>query len=607
MRIRNATQNAPVHVDAFALLPPVMRPKLTRHSTHTERTLMDIRFLGPLGVVTGSCAWLRDAGRNWNFLVDCGMQQGEHGAGAWNRDAWPFDPSTLQFVVLTHAHMDHSGLLPRLYRDGFRGTVYCTRETRDLAVILLNDAAGQQDALYTRDDVARIRWHEPGRLPLLGDSYHPVGTDLFLRFFRAGHIMGAVSAVIYWGARGENQRSIVFSGDLGPCAEDRENLPFLRFRMHPVACDYAVVESTYGGTVRDPSETLVGARRTRLRGLLDQTVYSGGTLVLPAFALGRTQDLLFDLHWLVAEDPQRYGALQFYFDAPTAARMHAPLLAGLQRTESNGRKGKVRPLWLGKQMFRWLDLDDANPQHVARALDIAAMTLGLPRESGRASDRAGNAVARAWRPLMRQVGDRRALLRDGLPGPSVLVTGAGSCDGGPAAAWLPVLLQSDHTTLALTGYCAPASIGGQLLALGTTAPAERARHTGLLRWPGGQALPAAQVRAAVCQLHGYSAHADQAGLLDWLFWDFKGTWNASGRTVFVQHGEDRARRGLTGAAHRRAGELGMAIHTVAPGDPSTWYDLDAGGAAVVAAEQATALRAELERIRMQLAALENAA
>jgi len=565
--------------------------------------LMEIRFLGPLGMVTGSCTWMRDVRRGWNFLVDCGMQQGEHDAAAWNRGAWPFDPSTIRFVVLTHAHMDHSGLLPRLYRDGFRGTVYCTRETRELAVILLNDAAGRSDAPYTRDDVARIRWHEPGRQPLLGDSFHPVDTDLFLRFFRSGHILGAVSVAVYWGERGPGQRSIVFSGDLGPCTEDSENLPFLRFRMHPVACDYAVIESTYGSTVRDAAESGVDARRARLRALLDHTVSGQRTLVLPGFALGRTQDILFDLHWVVAEEPQRYRGLQFYIDAPTAARMHRPMLTALERTESNGANGKVRPLWLGKQLFRWLGLEDSNPAHVAKVLDIVAMTLGVPRKPAAAPE-AGNAVARAWRPLMRPVTDRKALLGSGLPEPAVLVTGSGTCDGGAAASWLPALLQSDKTTVALTGYCAPTSVGGQLLALKATPPTERARHRGTLTWADGRTLPVARVRASTDRLHGYSAHADQTGLVDWLFWNFRDRWHASGRTVFVQHGEDHARRLLVRAVHERAEELGMAVHAVTPDAGTGWYDLDAGGEAVVAATKAASLRAELRRLQMELGALE---
>lgn len=561
---------------------------------------MDIRFLGPLGMVTGSCTWMRDNKHDWNFLVDCGMQQGERSADAWNHRQWPFEPSTIQFVVLTHAHIDHCGLLPRLYKDGFRGKVYCTRETKELAVILLEDAARHAGAPYERDDVKRIQWHEPGKAPLLGGTFHPVAQDLYLKFFRSGHILGAVSVAIYWGPKDKGQRSIVFSGDLGPSAEDGEHLPFLRHRMHPVACDYAVVESTYGGTIRPSIETDAEARHAQLRALLDRTLDNQGVLVLPSFALGRTQDVLFDLHWIVAENPARYGAIKYYFDAPTASRMHQIMLGGLERTESNGKKGKVRPLWLGKQMFRWFGLDDTNPVHVERLLDIIAMTLGISRPLSGAPAAIGNPIAQAWQSIMTPVSKRDAMLRQGLPRPSVVITGSGSCDGGPASDWLPNLLESSRTTLALTGYCSPATIGGQLMALKDTPVQERERHTGRLCWVGGASVRIAGVRAAIEQLKGYSAHADQAGLLDWLFWNFNDKWNASGTTIFIQHGEDEQRRQLAEAAQHRAGQLGLRIHAIAPKVEASWYDLDAGGEAIVQAAKKAKLLAELQRIQHEL-------
>lgn len=556
---------------------------------------MEIRFIGPLGVVTGSCTWMRDTRQGWNFLIDCGMQQGERGADAWNRADWPFDPADIRFVVLTHAHMDHCGLLPMLYRDGFRGNVICPVETRDLAILLLNDAARLPGALHSEQDVARIRWHQPRATPLLGGSFHPVDQDLFLRFFRTGHVVGAISVAVHWGPKGPEQRSIVFSGDLGPASEDDEQLPFLRFRMHPQPCDYAVIESTYGATVRDPEANSMAARHAALCALLDRTLAEGGALVLPAFALGRTQDILFDLHWIVASEPERYQGLHFLVDAPGAQRMHAPMLEAFGRTETNGGGGKVRPLWLGKQMARWLALDDKDPVHVARLLDIIAMTLGLER-APTAPATPGNEIARNWRPLMQPVRQRRQMLEQGLPGPCVLVTGSGTCDGGPAAAWLPRLLGAATTTVALTGHCTPGSVGGQLFALRDTPPSQRMRHQGSIDWPDGASMPIAAMHASITRIAGYSAHADQAGLLDWLFWNFRDNWRATAGTVFVQHGEDGARAALQAAIGGRAGALGMDVNAIAPDCASTWFDLDAGGAAI----QADARRAEIERQMQEL-------
>lgn len=561
---------------------------------------MEIRFLGPLGMVTGSCTWMRDIKANWNFLIDCGMQQGERGADKWNRGTWPFDPTTIQFVVLTHAHIDHCGLLPRLYKDGFRGKVYCTRETKELATIALADAARHPGAPYQFADVKRILWHEPRKIPLLGGSFHPVGKDLYLRFFRTGHILGAVSVAVYWGPKDAGQRSIVFSGDLGPYAEDAENLPFLRYRMHPVPCDYAVVESTYGGTIRPTSGMDADSRRAQLRALLDRSINEEGLLVLPSFSLGRTQDLLFDLHWIVAENPARYGALNYYFDAPTASRMHPVMLEAFERTETNGVKGKVRPLWLGKQMFRWFGMDDTDPQHIERVLDLVAMTLGIRRSDSARHSEVGNEVARAWRPIMNIVENRRALLDAGLPKPAVLLTGSGSCDGGPAASWLPRLLTSPRTTIALSGYCPPDTVGGQLMTLKDTSQRERERHLGRLQWGVSNELRVADMKASVEKLSGYSAHADQNGLVEWLFWEFKGDWRASGSTVFIQHGEDGEREKLSSAIHQRARQLEMLVYTVSPDDQSKWYDLEAGGAKIDRETRKSKLLVEMKRLQDEL-------
>lgn len=558
---------------------------------------MQVRFLGPLGIVTGSCTWMRDVQKGWNFLVDCGMQQGEQSSASWNKQVWPFRPAELNFVVLTHAHIDHCGLLPRLYKDGFKGVVYCTQETRDLAIISIRDAARHSDGLFTEKDVERIKWHEPKGVPLLGGTFHPVGTDLFLKFYRTGHIVGAVSVAVYWGPKGASQRSIVFSGDLGPSAEGEESLPFLRFRMHPLPCDFAVVESTYGARVRRAEENDPEVRRQALRAQIDCVIETSGTLVLPAFSLGRTQDVLFDLHWIVAENPERYGAVTFYLDAPSARSMHQCMFDAFSRTETNGKNGKVRPMWLGKQMFRWLDLDDTDPADVQRMLDIISITLNVPREVDPSLVGAGNTVAQAWRPILSPVGKRRELMERGVTRPCVIVTGAGSCDGGPARAWLPHLLGGASTIVAMLGYAPPTSIAGQLLSLRATPLAERARHTGYLEWSPDERVAIRDIRAAVVQLGGYSAHADQAGLVDWLVWEFKGKWETSGRVVFVQHGADDQRSALKDAFESRAAERGLPVRTVLPDSGEQWFDLEAD--AQVVDDEGAEAQIEIEILRLQ--------
>ena len=560
---------------------------------------MQLRFLGPLSIVTGSCAWLRDPERGWNFLVDCGMQQGEYAAEAWNKRKWPFDPVELQFVVLTHGHIDHCGLLPRLYKDGFTGKVYCTSETAEVAKIILEDSASHEGALYRSDDVARINWHEHRAIPVLGGLMR-VGDDLFIRYLRTGHIIGAVSVAVVWGPKGPDQRSIVFSGDLGPNVEDQEHLPYLRHRMSPVGCTYAVVESTYGATVRDPAESDPMVRRAELRGLLDQTIERQGVLVLPCFALGRTQDVLFDLHWLVAEDPERYGKITYHFDAPMAAKLQKVTAAGLERTESNGKNGKVRPLWLGKQMYRWFDLDPTDPVHTQRLLDILSIALRVPRPVKPAPSAIGNAVARAWKPTTRQVVDRKALKAKGLGQPAVIVTGGGMCDGGPVAFWLSELLGDPNVTVALTGYCSNSTVGGQLMALANATIGDRQRHTGRLKWSRDLSFPIRDIKASITRITGYSAHADQKGLVDWLISSFRDQWQAAGKTIFIQHGEQKQRVALAAAVSARAAEVGLEITTVLPESDDAWHDLETDGRAISReAERAKTLEL-IERLKKQL-------
>ena len=554
---------------------------------------MEIRFLGPLGIVTGSCTWMRDIDHDWSFLVDCGIQQGEATAENWNEAHWPFDPKEIKFVVLTHAHMDHCGLIPALYRQGFSGPVYCTKETAELAKLLLRDAVRHSEMPYSEADIERVQWREPGRDKAFGE-FLPVDNNLFLQFFRTGHIVGGVSVAVSWGPKGENQRSIHFSGDLGPGSEDQESLALLRFRMAPSKThDYAVVESTYGGTVRDPAKQTSQSRRHALRNLLDDTLASGGALILPAFSLARTQDLMFDLHWVVAEAAGRFDRLDFRLDSPLATKMNPIVVEALSRTERN-YKGRVRPRWLGKQFFRELGLDDKDSDDIQTGQAILDMAFETKGAAKRKHMQRGNEVARNWRPIFASTEDARSFRRSEVEKPTVLVTSSGTCDGGPVVTWLSKLLTSNTTTVAMTGHCASNTIGGQLLAISHVPVTERQRDSGYIQLRENASIKVANIRASIRKIEGYSAHGDQQDLLNWLVWERHGTRNLNGREVFVQHGEDRQRKALSEALAKRASKHQLAVTSHMPDDPEKWWSLEGQHKAEVIDLAAERLRVEKE-------------
>jgi len=507
------------------------------------------------------------------FLVDCGLEQEDRPAAGWNRQPWPFDPARLSFVVLTHAHADHCGLIPELYRQGFKGRVLCTKETAEIAKIMLADSARLSEGRYTQFDVNAIQWKEPGS-PVLG-GYHPVAHDLFIQFFRTAHVMGAVSVRILWGDRtaGE-QKSIIFSGDLGPDAEDQECLPFLRFRMAVPPSDFAVIESTYGSRAREAGQHGLDPRRGHLKGLMDTIKETGGSLLIPAFSLGRIQDLLFDLHWLVAADPERYAEFAFRLDAPLAEALGPILANGLERTEPNG-KGKIRPVWLGKQLFRWLGLDDTEVEDFDRAIDICRITLGLPIKYP-GSETRGNEIARGWPSLFGSGADRSGGAAPDQPSkrPEVVIATSGMGDHGRSASWLQRLLRDPNSVIAFSGYCAASSIGGKLLRLGMVPVSERRRSREDISWADGTSIPEREVVATIGTLPGYSAHADQAGLVAWAFSRYKGATIPAGRVMFIQHGNEQERKALAQTIERAGRELDLNVRCVRPMATGEAYILD---------------------------------
>lgn len=259
---------------------------------------MKIRFIGAAdNHVTGSCTHFSFERKNVQFLVDCGLYQGEAHASLKNESAFPFNPADIKFVLLTHAHIDHCGLIPKLYRDGFRGTVFCTTATAEFTRLSLMDALNFADGLYSENDVKRIKFSCVDQRNDFGLSRDiPIDDDLFAAFTRSAHILGAVSIKLSWQRDDGSRGSIVMSGDLGNNTKKNPYQPLLAGRQEPFGTsDYMVVESTYGNRIRETIYSDYDNRLATLSTLVRDAVLNRKRILIPAFSLQRTQEILFDL------------------------------------------------------------------------------------------------------------------------------------------------------------------------------------------------------------------------------------------------------------------------------------------------------------------------
>lgn len=282
---------------------------------------MQLQVCGAAREVTGSC-YLVEATR-CQFLVDCGLHQGGAAEDLRNREPFPFDPTAIDFLLLTHAHIDHSGLIPKLVREGFRGPVHTTTATADLAEIMLLDSAHIQEmeAEWRQRKSRRAGRRAAG--PLYTQRDAEKAADLFqgtaydrviepapgvrVCFRDAGHILG--SAVLeVWLAGGYGEAKLVFSGDVG-----QPHQPIVRDPENVLQADYLVMESTYGDRLHEGS----GDPKEELAAILQEAHRTGGNVIIPAFAVGRTQELIYFLRELCAA---RCPDMDIYVDSPLAVR-----------------------------------------------------------------------------------------------------------------------------------------------------------------------------------------------------------------------------------------------------------------------------------------------
>lgn len=437
---------------------------------------MKLEFIGAAHEVTGSCHYMEICGRH--ILVDYGMEQGKN---LFENEELPVPASSIDYVLLTHAHIDHSGLLPLLYRNGFRGKIYATEATCGLCSIMLRDSAHIQmfeaewrnrkakrsanldkfEPLYNMEDA-------DGAIRLLVPVSYGVKTEVCegvtVRFTDVGHLLGS-SAIEVWIFENGIKKKIVFSGDVGNIDQ-----PIIKDPQKIEEADYVVIESTYGDRLHTTEKV---DYVKELSEILNRTFMRGGNVVIPSFAVGRTQEMLYFIRQIKEEGLVKdFPDFPVYVDSPLA-----------------------------------VDATNIFRKNQADCFDEEAMEL----------------VNKGINPLtfpglnLAITSEESKLINDDME-PKVIISASGMCEAGRIRHHLKHNLWRNECTVLFVGYQAVGTLGRALM--------EGADTVKLF----GEQI---EVRAEVLGLVGMSGHADKKGLLDWL-----GGFSKKPSQVFVVHGED---------------------------------------------------------------------
>lgn len=415
---------------------------------------MKLKFLGGTRTVTGSCFYIEC--NEIKILVDCGLHQGE-GADKVNRAAFDFLPEEIDYIFITHAHLDHSGMLPRVVKEGFKGKIITTSATRDLLELMLYDSANIQESdaewltrkavragkspvfpLYTVDDVKDV-------IPLFDlkpyDKIFHLGNGIKHRFLDAGHILGSGTLEL-WLQDSEKERKIVFSGDIG-----KKDNPIIRDPFTPIEADFIVMESTYGNRLHKPLKESIDEMVEAIK----LTFKKGGNVYIPSFAVGRTQDLLYILNNLVRE--KRLYNIHIYLDSPLAEEATKVYLAHPECFDEEARK-----------YFTTKDFDESIKLHFVQSVQES---MALNR------------------------------IKSGI----IVIAGSGMCEGGRIRHHLKHNLWRHECSIVFVGYQGKGTLGRKIV--------DGAKIVHVL----GEEIA---VKASVYTINGFSAHADQAELIGWL-------------------------------------------------------------------------------------------
>ena len=442
---------------------------------------MKIKFCGATVGVTGSCHLLST--ERHRVLLDCGQFQGNKEMEDLNWEPFPFDPKSVEAVILSHAHIDHCGRIPLLVKRGFRGDIYCTDATGDLLRVMLLDSAyiHEKDAewqtkknartgkpavepLYTVDDAENALKLVK---PILYDQLVELNDEMKIVFNDAGHILGSAITEI-WVTENDQTSKIVFSGDLGVT-----NRPILRDPKKIKKADYLIMESTYGGRLHPENSTSID----RLIQIILSTVKRGGSVIIPAFAVGRTQELIYELNMFYEHHPEYQEVLSnlnVYVDSPMATTATEVFRKNAQVFDDETKE---------------LILSGDNP------LDFKNLFF------------------------TRSTAESQGLNMDRTP--KIIISASGMCEAGRIRHHLKHNLWNPQNSIVFVGYQAEGTLGRALI--------DGAKEVKLF---GETVIVAAEIH----NLEGFSGHADQNGLLDWL-----GGFQKIPKQIFLVHGEEQSK------------------------------------------------------------------
>ena len=464
---------------------------------------MKITFLGATKIVTGSNFLVEAAGKK--FLVDCGLYQGKAELEEQNYREFDYNPAEIDFMLLTHAHIDHSGRIPKLYNDGFKGPIYAHKATCDLCQIMLPDSGHIQEMEAEWKNKKRIRKGQPTRGPLYTaedalkcmeifvpvkyDEIIQVSENIYVRFNDAGHMLGS-STIEIWTKEDGKETKAVFSGDLG-----NNDIPLLSEPTMIDNCDYLVMESTYGSRLHIRNDQ----KAELFLKIVSETIDNGGTVVIPSFAVGRTQEILYEINKIKEnrhdeEFLREYRTLMkvpVYVDSPLA-------ISATQVFKEN------------------MDLFE---DEVKEEMERGNNPLEFPGLK------------------FTQTADESKALNESDE-PSIIISASGMCDVGRIKHHLKHNIWNPKSTILFVGYQAPGTLGYEIV--------NGAKKVTIF----GEEFA---VNARIEYIEGYSGHADQEWLMNFVY-----SFYNKPKHIFLVHGEEESQEVLRNKILENTG-IGVTI------------------------------------------------